>query len=56
MVTDLIAATVVIAEIAAIVATAAAPRRDRDRDFTPRDVPSRVEVPELDAAAGDGRR
>ena len=31
------------------------PRRDRDRDFAPRDVPSAaVDVPELDAAAMTG--
>jgi small subunit ribosomal protein S6 len=28
--------------------------RDRDRDFTPRDVPSAVDVPDLDAAAETG--
>src|SRR6476619_479848 len=28
--------------------------RDRDRDFTPRDVPSAVDVPELDAATLTG--
>ena len=30
------------------------PRRDRDRDFTPRDVPAAVEVPELEAAPETG--
>ena len=44
--TDLIAATVV---TAAIVVTVVG-----DRDFTPRDVPSAVDVPELDAATLTG--
>jgi hypothetical protein len=30
------------------------PRRDRDRDFGPRDIPAVVDVPELDAVVETG--